>query len=512
MFAVVRCILYPRTQIVVVSGTLKQANEVLEKIENIFMKSYGWGSENLRAEISECKIGQNDSRIVFKNGSYIKTATSTDNARGKRSNILIIDECRLVNLNVINTVLRKFQTASRQPGYLSNPKYKHLQERNKEIYMSSTYYKDHWLYDKAKDYFVNMLDDTKKYFICALPYQISIKEGLLQRGTLEDEMSESTFDETTKVMEWDALFYGDTDGAFFSFEDVSGRRKLKNPIYPPSVMAAKTYKLPDLKPDERRIISVDVALMASKKHKNDASAIIINSAIPTSGGNYIANVVWMENHEGLNADELALIVRRLYKTYKCTDLVLDSAGVGLSVFDKLAQDIVDPETGELYPALSCRNDKDMAERCKVDNAPKVIWSVKGSAAFNNDICILLRNGFKTNKINLLVNEVEAENVLQKKFKGFNKMEPYEQVKYRMPYVQTSLLVTELTKLEYEVKGTNIKIKEKTGMRKDRYSSLAYNYWVQCQLEREILRKPQSEFTMNDYANKMKKLNHKPLMY
>lgn len=90
LFAVVRCILYPHTQIVVVSGTLKQANEVLEKIENIFMKSYGWGSENLKAEISECKIGQNDSRIVFRNGSYIKTATSSDNARGRMIYYLIM--------------------------------------------------------------------------------------------------------------------------------------------------------------------------------------------------------------------------------------------------------------------------------------------------------------------------------------------------------------------------------------------------------------------------------------
>lgn len=186
--------------------------------------------------------------------------------------------------------------------------------------------------------------------------------------------------------------------------------------------------------------------------------------------------------------------------------------VGLTVFDKLAQDIIDPETGELYPALSCRNDKDMAARCKVDNAPKVIWSIKGSATFNNDICIMLRNGFKTNKINLLANEFEAEDILQKKFKGFNKMLPYEQVQYRMPYIQTSLLVTELTKLEYEVKGTNIKIKERAGMRKDRYSSLAYNYWVQCQLEREILRRPKNEFNIKDYASKMKKLNHKPTMY
>ena len=49
------------------------------------------------------------------------------------------------------------------------------------------------------------------------------------------------------------------------------------------------------------------------------------------------------------------------------------------------------------------------------------------------------------------------------------------------------------------------------MRKDRYSSLAYNYWVQCELERINLR-DKKEFTMKDYAQSMRKLNHRPIMY
>lgn len=57
----------------------------------------------------------------------------------KRANILIVDEFRMVSLNVINTVLKRFLTAPRQPGYLNNPKYVDKQERNKEIYMSSAW-------------------------------------------------------------------------------------------------------------------------------------------------------------------------------------------------------------------------------------------------------------------------------------------------------------------------------------------------------------------------------------
>ena len=513
LFCVVRCILFPRTKICIASSTRVQANEVLSKIEDDFMKNYGWGSENLRREITFHTVGANKAVIEFANGSWIKVVTASDSGRGNRANILLVDEFRMVDLDTINTVLRKFLTTPRQPNYLTNPKYAHLQERNKEFYMSSAWYASHWSFEKAKAYVVNLLDESKKYFICGLPYQVSIKEGLLSREQIQDEMSENDFDEMKFAMEMECIWWGDTQGAFFSFDDIDKRRRLKTAIYPTSIIGnSRTFKVPDLAPNERRILSVDIALMASKKHKNDASAIIINSAMPTNNNNYISNIVYLENHEGLNTDELALIIRKLYDEFKCTDLAIDTSGQGLGVFDALVRDVVDPETGELYCALSCCNDKIMAERCKVANAPKVIWSIKGNASFNSEICILLRSGFQKGKINLLISDAEADEILKDKIKSFNRLSTYDQMQYKMPYIQTTLLVNELVKLQHEIKGTNIKITERAGMRKDRYSSLAYNYWVQCQLEREVLQKPQYGMTMEDFASKLGKMNKRPNMY
>jgi hypothetical protein len=191
LFCVVRCILYPGSKIVISSGTLKQANEVLLKIQDDFMKQ----SPILRTEIERCNIGQNDATIMFKNGSWIKTRTSNDNARSARANILIADEFRMIDETVLNTVLRKFLTSPRQPSYLNKPEYKHLQERNKEIYMSSAYFKSSWAYKKAQGYTLNFFNDKKKYFICGIPYQVSILEGLLLREQVEDEMSEPDYNE-----------------------------------------------------------------------------------------------------------------------------------------------------------------------------------------------------------------------------------------------------------------------------------------------------------------------------
>lgn len=245
-----------------------------------------------------------------------------------RANILVLDEFRMLDKNTINTVLKRFLGSPRQPPYLNLKEYRNnpeLLETNIEIYMSSAWYKAHWSYEKSKSYTVNLLGGRDGYFVCALPYQMSIKEGLKKRIEIEDEMSEADFDEIMFNMEMGCIPIGDNDGSFFAFEDISQCRKLYTPLYPLSL--SKSKSIPNVALNERRILSVDVALMASKKHKNDASSIIINSAIPTSDNRYIANIIYLENFEGLRTEELAVIVRRLFKQYKCTDLVIDTNGM-----------------------------------------------------------------------------------------------------------------------------------------------------------------------------------------
>ena len=490
LFCCVRCILFPGTKIVVSSGTLKQANEVLLKIQDDFMKQ----SSILRSEIEKCNIGQNDASIYFKNGSWIKTRTSSENSRSARANCIVVDEFRMVDETVINTVLRKFLTSPRQPKYLRKPEYAHLQERNKEIYMSSAYFKSSWAYRKAQSYTLNFFDDTKKYFICGLPYQVSIREGLLSREQLQDEMSEADYNELVQQMEMECLWFGDTDGSLFKFDELTARRRLRKAL-PPLSFCNDKITIPKLTTTGKRILSIDVALMQStKKKKNDASAIFINDLIQVNDTAYQSNFVYGETFEGLKTDELGMIVMKYFYEYQCTDLVLDTNGIGLGVYDFITKDQISQENGKRYKAMTCINDKDMAERCKVRDANKVVWSVKANANFNNEICVLLRNGIQNGKINFLIPEQDADTSLKEIYKGYYKMSPTEQAKLKMSYIQTTFAIYELIKLDHEVKNGNIKVKEVEGMRKDRYSSIAYSYWCACQLELKL--KPKQEDTQN----------------
>lgn len=174
--------------------------------------------------------------------------------------------------------------------------------------------------------------------------------------------------------------------------------------------------------------------------------------------------------------------------------------IGLGVYDELAHDIVDSETGEIYPALSCCNDKTMADRCTVVGAEKVIWSVKASAQFNSDCALLLREAFRSGRVRLLGTEYDAESYLAD-IRGYASLSPTDKLKVKLPYIHTTLLVDELTKLQHKTEGGKIKVFEKSGMRKDRYSSLSYNYYVAVQLENKLSKKVNTEIDASMFVIK-----------
>ena len=114
IFCVCYCILFPGTTVCVASGTRGQSTEIIEKIEHILIPN----SPNLEMEISDIFSSQTKAGCVFRNGSRITVVTSAESARHNRATILIVDEFRMVDKNIIDTVLRKFLTSPRHPAFL----------------------------------------------------------------------------------------------------------------------------------------------------------------------------------------------------------------------------------------------------------------------------------------------------------------------------------------------------------------------------------------------------------
>ena len=476
LFAICRCILYPGTKVVIASSTFKQAKEVVEKITNEFMHK----SPMLRSEIEKCSIGQNDCGVYFKNGSYMICKVASENARGARANILIIDESRMVSRALIDSVFIPMLNAPRSPGYLNKEKYRHLQEIGKKYYLTSAWYCQSELYTQLKDETAMMLSENSKFFVCDIPYQCSIESGILMRETIETEMAKQTFNEISFMMEYEGKFYGASSDALFSYDNLNDRRTLVEGLHDLDFYKERKESVPRKQINEKRILSLDVALLASVKHDNDASCFIINQLME-SGDEQVSNIAYIETKEGLLTEDLGLLAMRYFYQYDCDYFALDANGVGQPVLDYIMKDRYDPMYGVTYKAMTTINRSDLNIRCKVKDANKVIYALKATAKDNNDMCVALRSAFQNGYINLLINENEFNEKVAKRIKGYSKLNFSQQEKLKLPYMQTSSLINELINLEHDTSGNLIKVKEKYGMRKDRFSSLEYNYYVVEQL-------------------------------
>lgn len=87
----------------------------------------------------------------------------------------------------------------------------------------------------------------------------------------------------------------------------------------------------------------------------------------------------------------------------------------------------------------------------------------------------------------MMTEYDSEELLGE-IKGYKSLNPAEKLQLQLPYINTTLLIDELTKLRHEESGGRVRLFEKAGMRKDRYSSLSYNFYVATQLENKLSRK------------------------
>ena len=494
LYCCCRAILYPGQKIIVSCETKEQSrNLIREKIVNELMNM----SPNLKKEINprEIKIGTNESYVKFKNGSTITAINASENTRGKRAHILVVDEYVQIKngFDTLTKILQPFLQVVRQPKYLQNPKYAHLQEENKQIYASSAWYADHWSYDLYRDYVEKMLIGESS-FVCNLPYDVALKYGLMTQKRLDEIMNDPNLSEEAFLMEYSAMFYDLGEGAYIKPSDIINNRTIVKPWYPPTdieYIAEKGKRNISWKEDrtskqELRVLGCDIAL--AQGDKNDNTVIHYSVSIP-KGDKYITEVKYSEAINGGTAKAIALRLKQLFFDGDCDYIVMDIAGLGLAVLDALGEYTFDTERDIKYPPMCCFNKEDKKERCGYREAIPCIYGIVANEEINNAIAVTLKASLNNHTLKFLVNEFEGEDWLNEN-KNFQLLEASEKVRLMYPYVQTTLTQMEIIKLQTEITRKGIKLVEFGSNRKDRYSALAYMNLFIREKENE-LKKPKN---------------------
>ena len=268
-------------------------------------------SPNLRREIKKVMSSQNAIEVTFHNGSSFIASVAGEQSRGLRSTILIVDEFRLVDKDVLDAILIPTEIIRPTP-YTMKPEYEHLKEDPREIYLSSAYFKSHWMWKLIKDTAVNMYKGEGMLF--ATDLATTLKHGIKTKKQLLRAKQKS--DSTTFDMEYNNFMVGGSENQYYSFDLVSSAQKVKKAWYPKTTdeyVENKRNRFGDIKlqPGEIRIVSMDIAMSKSTKSiRNDLSVIKCIRAIQ-NGEKYERQEVYTEAFEGKDIDSQAIRVRQI---------------------------------------------------------------------------------------------------------------------------------------------------------------------------------------------------------
>lgn len=503
-YACAEAVLRPGSMIVIASATKRQARLIVsEKIKKEILPN----APLLQEEIDSFKDNQNEIEVVFKNGSSIIVVPARDNARGYRATVIIYEEFRMILKKIVDSVLSPF-LISRQAPFLQDDKYAFLQEEAKEIYISSAWYKNHWMWtDIIKPFAKRMLkypaDSKQSALLLALDYSITLRHRIKTRNFLLKERRK--LDLIAWAIEYENQMIAENTNAYFTYELLNKNRRLKKAFYPRRQIDALTktknkFSIPKQK-GEIRIVSCDIA--SSGGSANDNSVFSCMRFLPESkeykskdvNGDHIEikkgyriQVPYMEPHNGGETAKQAIRIKQLFSDFDADYCVLDLRNTGISVYDDLAKVLYDEERNVEYTPWKIMNDKEVESRIVISGQEPVVFGIKAQLETNSRIAVATRKILQDGMIDLLVNQQEGVEQLQQIVPEYASADIDTQLFYERPYLETVALINEMISLDYTVQPQTgyIKIEEKGGNRKDRYTSVSYGIYFASLLEQDLL--------------------------
>jgi len=481
VWALTLAVLYPGIKIVVCAKTIKQGGILLSEKLTALRDTY----PNVAREIKQIVMNSNDQIALFHCGSSIKVVPSTDSARGNRANYIIIEEARLVPKEILESVIKPFLEV-RNPPYRLKPEYANdslLKEEGTISYITSAWYTAEYWYEYVKTCIKRMVRGDETANFLAFDYLITIFHNIKTEEMIKNEMSD--MDAVSVQMEYYNIPSGASGKSYF--KPALFPRNIKKAWYPQKEDTYNAKHNPyDIKKveGEIRIVSVDIATRANRV--NDQSIISCIRMIPLLGRGYNRQLCYMESSKGSNTLIQAKRIKQIFFDFAADYLVLDLQQAGISVYDALSQVTMDEERGITFPAMTVvggefeiveqKLREELRNRTLGVGAIPVIFPILASQNLNSQIAVAFRSSLQKKMWGFLLGDGEGEEFLIKNNKEFTS-NPNDSSLFSFflnPYVQTGLFIGECINLDMTLVNGLIKLTEKPGNYKDRFSSISYS--------------------------------------
>ena len=474
MALMLRAILFPGSHLSITTGGKEQAASItIAKIEEICRMIPALANE-INWDRGVSTKSKDNVHYVFKNGSEIDILAARESSRGQRRTGILIEESILVDGDALNEIIipttnidRNLADGTTDPDEVVN---------QSQIYITTAGWKNSFPYDKLIEIFINSIMNPDQYMILGGNYELSIIEGAAKETWLEDLKLSGSYNESSFDREYNSIWSGDAENAYFSSDMFDKHRKLLQPENEYSARSSKSAYY---------VLGIDVGRIGC------TTEICVFKVTPQAQGPAIKSLVNLYTYDAEDFHTQAINIKKLFYRYKARICAIDANGLGVGLVDFMVLAQNDPETGDILPPFGVENDEDgLYKKFKTPDMERdAMYLIKANAPLNTEAHAYVQTQLSSGKIQLLIDEREAAIKLMSTKVGQN-MTPEERNKKLMPFQLTSILKEQMLNLVEENEGVNIILKQNNrGIKKDKFSAFEYGlYYIKQEEDKKRKRK------------------------
>ena len=470
---------YPNIEIGLTAQTKENAASLLKDKYNELIRYY----PAFQDEIVKANFGKGDALITFKNGARVDALANSQSTKGQRRKRINIEESNLMDNTTFEDALEPVVEVGRiTAGKLAiiNP-----EELNQQInFFTTPGFRGSDEFKRSLQ-MVQDMRDLKGKIVLGSNWMLGCWYG---RGSSKSVILKKKKDSSPIAfdMNYGGNWVGSATGALVNINNLMKCRTLTAPVLNAKNETDEFY------------IAMDVA--RSQKKSNNQSSIAVGQVFRGTDDKiheiHLVNLIHVSN--ALNFATQACIVKRVQKRYNAKMVVVDGNGLGVGLIDELMKETYDPKTGETYKAWNTINTTATPETLRAEACLYDLKAQSDQTRIISNFIDMVDSG----KFRFL----ETRNGGDFSIKTDDDLNSLV-----MPFVQQELFFQETGNLKLVQNGKNLSV-EKVVRKfdKDRFSAVAYLLYYIMKVDDKNIKK--IEFDAETFAQKLKKLNHRPTMY
>ncbi len=475
MVLMLRCILYPGSQLFVTTGGKEQAASItIAKIEEI-CKLIPALSNQINWARGVSNKSKDNVNYVFKNGSKINILAAKESSRGQRRTGGLMEECVLIDQTALNEIIIPTTNVNR---LLPDGSRNNQEVVNKsQIYITTAGWKNSFAYDKLIQLLIRSLIQPDQVMIMGGTYETPVTEGLLDQDFVEQLKLSGTFNQDSFDRQYRSIWSGDAENAFFSSEKFDKYRILRQPQNEYSGRSSKNAYY---------VIGVDVGRIGC------TTQAMVWKVTPQPQGVAIKSLVNLYTYQAQHFEQQAINIKKLYYKFKARKVAIDTNGLGIGLLDFMVK-AQQTQDGEYLPPFGIDNDQDGVYKKYFkginDLQKDAIFQIKANAPINTQAYSYAQTQMSSGKIKFLIDQGQAKAKMMETKTGQN-MSIDQRNDYLRPFILTTILRQQMLNLVQDNQGVNIILKQDSrSIKKDKFSAFVYGlYFIKQEEQRMRSRK------------------------